>query len=128
MKTKIILCIAIVIIFILTIELIKKPSVVYIEQPKSNVNTTYLGEFLITHYAPTGKPTFSGVMPKVGRTVACDKKLLGKFLYVEKLDSVFICEDTGAVIKDKVIDVFVDNHKIALEKGIYNSSVYIIGD
>ena len=62
----------------------------------------------ITAYCETGNPTASGVMPKVGRTIATDPRVIptGSRVWVQGF-GVRIAEDTGGAVKGNVIDVYV---------------------
>ena len=110
------------------------------------VNTGYstdgqwksLGTFKVTHYCcekyphicNAGPPykTATGTTPHVGGCAVDPKKIpLGS--YVKINDKVYHAEDTGGAIKGNRIDLVVETHKEALEKGTYNAEVFLkVGD
>lgn len=102
---------------------------------------TYAGEFLLTAYCScpiccgkwSGGPTASGVMPKEGRTIAVDKRVipLGTHVYIDGLGE-FIAEDTGSAVKGNHIDVYMGSHTAAKwfagGAGSCRRNVWIIAD
>ena len=72
----------------------------------------------ITAYCETGNPTASGVMPKVGRTIATDPRVIptGSRVWVQGF-GIRIAEDTGGAVKGNVIDVYVGDYDEAIEWG-----------
>ena len=102
-----------------------------VQQPTQEVPTvtlpaTYLGEFSISHYCSCpictgtakGSKTATGHIPREGRTVAVDTKLipLHSVIYVEGLGS-FVAEDVGGAVKGKHLDIYIDDHNRALNLG-----------
>lgn len=98
-------------------------------QEKSHVPYTALGEFTLTHYTHTGNRTASGHYPTL-KTVAVDTNIIpmGSLLWVEGY-GIRVAMDTGGAIKGKKLDVFVDSHNKAINKGIKKGiKVYLIGE
>ena len=90
------------------------------------IPSKYLGEFSISHYCscpictntPKGSRTATGHIPREGRTVAVDTKLipLHSIVYVEGLGT-FVAEDVGGAVKGKHLDIYIDDHQRALNLG-----------
>ena len=90
------------------------------------IPATYLGKFSISHYcscpictnSPKGSRTATGHIPREGRTVAVDPKLipLHSTLYVEGLGT-FVAEDVGGAVKGKHLDIYISDHQKALNLG-----------
>ena len=90
------------------------------------IPSKYLGEFSISHYCscpictntPKGSRTATGHIPREGRTVAVDTKLipLHSVIYVEGLGT-FVAEDVGGSVKGKHLDIYIDDHQRALGLG-----------
>ena len=90
-----------------------------------------LGEFTITHYCACsvccGKwadgITASGKTATAGRTIATDPKVipLGSKVVINGWE--YVAEDTGGAIKGNRIDIYVDDHKEALNLGKYKAEV-----
>ena len=78
----------------------------------------YMGEFKFTHYAPTGNRTATQSIPRVGKTIAVDPKIipLHSIVYIEDL-GYFVAEDTGSAIKGNKIDIFVSSKEEAIRLG-----------
>lgn len=110
------------------------------------VNTGYnadgqwksLGVFKITHYCcekyphicNAGPPykTATGTTPHVGGC-AVDPKTIPLGSYVKINNVVYHAEDTGGAIKGNRIDIVVDTHQEALNKGTYQAEVFLkVGD
>jgi 3D (Asp-Asp-Asp) domain-containing protein len=97
-----------------------------------------LGTFKITHYCceryphicNAGPPykTATGTTPHVGGCAVDPKKIpLGSYIKIN--DVVYHAEDTGGSIKGNRIDIVVDTHQEALNKGMYNAEVFLkVGD
>ena len=93
-----------------------------------------LGEFKLTAFCHCEKcngvwaydKTSSGTVPKQGRTVACDKKVLPAGSKVIINGHEYIVEDTG--VKGKHIDIFFDSHKEALKFGVQYAEVFLKED
>lgn len=110
------------------------------------VNTGYstdgkwksLGIYTVTHYCcekyphicNAGPPykTATGTTPHVGGCAVDPKKIpLGS--YVKINGTVYHAEDTGGAIKGNRIDIVVETHKEALEKGKYEAELFLkVGD
>lgn len=90
------------------------------------IPSKYLGEFSISHYCscpictstPKGSRTATGHIPREGRTVAVDTKLipLHSVIYIEGLGT-FVAEDVGGGVKGKHLDIYIDDHQRALSLG-----------
>lgn len=98
-------------------------------------NSTALGNYKLTFYCPcescngvAGAKTASGTTPTEGRTIAVDSSVipLGSRVYIDGY-GVFIAEDTGGAIKNNKIDVFVSSHDRAIELGVQNANIYLLG-
>ena len=87
----------------------------------------FIGEHTITFYSHTGNRTASGKYPKANYTVAVDKKLIpfDTELYIEGIGYV-TAHDTGAKIKGKRLDVFVNSKQEAIQKGVQKKKVWIV--
>lgn len=90
-----------------------------------------LGEHLITYYCnPNNNKTASGTKTVENRTIAVDINGVLKFgdvVYIEGFDKPFIAEDTGRLIKNKRIDIYVDDCQRAMANGVDKLKVYKIG-
>lgn len=90
-----------------------------------------LGKFKITAYCNctkccgkwAGGPTASGVMPKAGRTIAVDPKVIPLGTKVLIGGKTYVAEDTGGAIKGKRIDMYFASHSEALSWGVQYKSV-----
>lgn len=82
--------------------------------------------FEATAYTHTGNPTFSGVYPRIG-TIAVDPKVipLGSRLWIEGY-GYGIAQDTGGLIKGKVIDLFMNERKECIQWGRRKVMVYFL--
>lgn len=91
----------------------------------------YIGTFEATFYCATGNHTASGTWPEEGRTVATDPNLIPtgseiRVVYPDGKSHIYTAEDTGGAIKGRILDVYVDSRKEALELGIKQTKVYLI--
>lgn len=94
-----------------------------------------LGEFEITFYSPRelgaknrfDLKTSTGRIPKQGRTVAVDPKIIpyGSIIYI-KGQGYFIAEDYGGAIKGHRLDIFVNDYKVAVKSGRIKADVYLL--
>ncbi len=77
-----------------------------------------------TAYTHTGNTTFTGVYPRIG-TIAVDPRVipLGSRMWVEGY-GYGIAQDTGGLIKGKIIDLFMDTEKECLRWGRRQVRVY----
>lgn len=88
-----------------------------------------LGEFDLTYYCPCEKccgkwadgTTATGTVAEEGRTVAVDPAIIPLGSRVKIDGQVFVAEDTG--VRGRKIDVFVTDHKKALELGTRQARV-----
>ena len=86
----------------------------------------YLGVFRLTFYTPhelgasnaNALRTATKTVPKEGRTIAVDPKIIPKnsLVYIEGW-GYYIAEDTGSAIKGQRIDIFLNNYKMAKQLG-----------
>ena len=105
------------------------------EQPDiSEFPNRKLGRFNLSWYSPEelGKPlsklrTSTGVIPKEGRTIAVDPKVIpyGSILYIQGY-GYYIAEDCGGAIKQNRIDIFTTSHKYAIQQGRRVANVWIL--
>ncbi len=96
-----------------------------------------LGEFEITYYCREVHPhicndgnaivTASGTVPTVGRTIAVDPEVIPYGTEVMINGNSYIAEDTGSAIEGNRIDILVETHNEALQKGIMWAEVYVKG-
>lgn len=90
-----------------------------------------LGEHVITYYCnPNNNKTASGTKTVENRTIAVDINGALKFgdvVYIEGFDKPFIAEDTGRLIKNKRIDIYIDDCQRAMANGVDKLKVYKIG-
>lgn len=70
-----------------------------------------------------GGPTSSGRMPEVGRTVAANKNFIQPGSIVTIFGRDYVVEDTGPACG--VIDIFVNDHEEALERGTQITNVEV---
>lgn len=91
-----------------------------------------LGNFKITHYCSCEKCcgksdgiTYTGTIATAGRTIGVDPDVipLGSTVYID--GQAYTAEDTGGGIKGNRIDMFVSSHQEAIEKGVYETEVFI---
>ena len=95
-----------------------------------------LGRFTLTWYSPKelGKEkasqlrTSTGVVPKEGRTIAVDPKVIpyGSIVYIQDY-GYFIAEDCGGAIKENRIDIYTNSYEIALQQGKKVANVWVLG-
>ena len=95
-----------------------------------------LGKFTLSWYSPKelGKTspsqlrTSTGIVPKEGRTIAVDPKVIpyGSIVYIQDY-GYFIAEDCGSAIKSNRIDIFTASHSTAIQQGKKVSNVWILG-
>lgn len=107
----------------------------------SELEPEYVGEFEITYYTAgpesTGKTpehpaygiTRSGTTVEEGRTIAADWSVLepGTKVYIEGVGERIV-EDTGGLIVDKCIDVYVEDVDLARQLGRHKADVWIVED
>ena len=95
-----------------------------------------LGRFSLSWYSPKelGKErpeqlhTSTGKIPKEGRTIAVDPKVIpyGSIVYIQDY-GLFVAEDCGGAIKQNRIDVFTASHTKAIQMGHKVAHVWLIG-
>ena len=95
-----------------------------------------VGRFVLSWYSPKelGKETPSqlrtsrGLIPKEGRTIAVDPKVIpyGSIVYIQDY-GYFIAEDCGSAIKQNRIDIFTTSHSTAIQNGKKVANVWILG-
>lgn len=111
----------IVLIFVKTVKAEDKPNI-YGEPV----------EFESTAYCWTGNPTRSGVYPLEGRTIAVDPKIipLGStvIVYTEDMElmGIYIAEDTGGAIKNRIIDIYMDKRNDCIQWGRQKVFVQVV--
>ena len=102
-------------------------------EPEVESNLVYLGRFKLTAYCNCSKccgqwaggPTATGTMPKAGRTIAVDPKVIPYGSRVVINGHTYVAEDCGGGIKNKRIDVFFATHSEALKFGVQYADVYL---
>lgn len=100
----------------------------YLSENKVEQKYTYLGNYKITHYCPnpccgTGNGiTVSGVTATPYRTVAMKGIEFGTKLNIN--ENTYVVEDRG--VGSGVIDICVNSHQEALNKGVYYADVYVM--
>ena len=91
-----------------------------------------LVEFESTAYCWTGNPTRSGVYPLEGRTIAVDPDVipLGSTVIVYNKDmelmGIYQAEDTGGVIKGRIIDIYMDKRNDCINWGKQKVFVQVV--
>ena len=95
-----------------------------------------LGRFALSWYSPKelGKQhpyelrTSTGTIPKEGRTIAVDPKVIpyGSIVYIQDY-GYFIAEDCGGHIKGNRIDIFTSSYQNAIQNGRRVANVYLLG-
>lgn len=95
-----------------------------------------LGKFSLSWYSPKelgkGKAsqlrTSTGTIPKEGRTIAVDPKVIpyGSIVYIQDY-GYYIAEDCGGDIKSNRIDIFTNSHETAIQQGRKVANVWILG-
>lgn len=61
----------------------------------------------------------------MNNTIAVDPKIIPLGSEVKIDGVVYVAEDTGGAIKGKRIDVFVDNHEEAMERGVRKCKILV---
>lgn len=107
----------------------------YAKSKKPKAKLTYLGRFYITYYCPCaaccgaggGTITASGTTPTAGRTVGVNPSVIpyGTKLKIGKTYG-YVAEDTGGGIGTYHIDIFVNSHQEALNKGVAYKDVWAV--
>lgn len=67
----------------------------------------------ITAYVATGNKTATGTIPKAGRTIAVDPKVIpyGTKVWIEGI-GFRVAEDCGGAVNGKIIDLFVEENAL----------------
>jgi 3D (Asp-Asp-Asp) domain-containing protein len=65
-------------------------------------------------------------MPKQGRTIAVDPKVIPYGSRVEINGHVYVAEDCGGAIKNKRIDIYFDSHARCNQFGVQYADVYLV--
>lgn len=94
-----------------------------------------MGEYTISHYCRENYPhicnngdstnTATMTSPTPGRTIAVDSTVIPYGTEVIINGHTYIAEDCGSAIKGNRIDVLCDTHMEALEKGIFQTEVFV---
>lgn len=100
-----------------------------------------LGVFQVTYYCPCEKCcavspdgiTASGTVATQGRTIAVDTRIIPMgaqvlLVYEDGAQAVYTAEDTGSAVKGNRLDVFMDSHEAALQCGVKNAEVFLLGE
>ena len=88
-----------------------------------------LGEFEVTAYSMAEGSrcglTKTGTVPRLHYTIAVDPEVipLGSILVVDGVD--YVAEDTGVLVKGKIVDIYVESTEAALEYGRQVHEVFI---
>ena len=87
-----------------------------------------LGDFVTTFYCPTGNKTSTGTVPKEGRTIAVDPKVIapGSTVRIEYngRSKIYKVEDSG--VKGRVVDTFIESEEQAVKLGVKKVKVYLV--
>ena len=91
-----------------------------------------MGVFTVTYYCAcelccgwwSGGPTASGAYPVADWTVAADPKVLplGTHIYINGHE--YCVEDTGSGVEGKHIDIYVNDHSVAVNNGVASAEVF----
>lgn len=105
--------------------------------PKKVAGSNKLGKFKLSWYSPKelGKETPEqlktsiGKIPKEGRTIAVDPKVIpyGSIVYIQGY-GYYIAEDCGGAIKGNRIDIFTASYDTALKNGRRTANVWLVGE
>ena len=102
-------------------------------EPEEESNLVYLGRYKLTAYCNCSKCcgkwadgfTATGTMPKEGRTIAVDPKVIPYGSKVVINGHTYVAEDCGGAIKGNRIDVFFASHSDANKFGVQYADVYL---
>ncbi len=103
----------------------------------------YVGKFEATFYSewddgklpehPTFRVTTLGTIPREWRTLAADPSVipLGSVVYIPQFADkpnfgLFVVEDTGLLIKNNIIDIYVNSPQLALQNMRSEVDVYLV--
>ena len=108
----------------------KAPIVAKVTPKQMSHFTTYK----VTAYCPCEKCcgksnglTATGTKATAGRTIAVDPKIIPLGSKVNIGGKTFVAEDTGGAIKGRRIDMFFASHKEAVQFGVQNLPVVVVG-
>lgn len=102
-------------------------------QKRKRVSKRKFVTYRITAYCPCcdcsdgfGRMTSTGVVPRQGRTIAVDPKVIpyGSKVHIKGLGD-YIAEDCGGAIKGNRIDLYFENHNEAEDFGVQYLKVYV---
>ena len=99
------------------------------EEVLPNEEYISLGEFEVTAYSLAEGSgcglTKSGTVPQLNYTIAVDPEVipLGSIVIVDGVD--YVAEDVGALVKGRVVDIYVESTESALEYGRQVHEVFI---
>ena len=97
---------------------------------KSNSsNSTVVATMTVSATAYSGDTvTSTGKVPKVGRTIAVDPKVIpyGTRVYIPALGQTYIAEDCGGAIKGNKIDIFMSSEEKCISWGVRNIEIQIL--
>lgn len=88
-----------------------------------------LGEFETTAYSMAEGSgcglTKTGTVPQLNYTVAVDPEVipLGSIVVIDGCD--YVAEDTGGLVKGRIVDIYMESTEVALEYGRQKHEVYI---
>lgn len=99
---------------------------------QNNANTTSIGEYTITHYCPcksccgkTDGITATGTVATADRTIAVDPSVIPYGTEVIIDGKTYVAEDCGGAIKGRKIDIYVDSHQEAINRGRVTREVFL---
>jgi peptidoglycan hydrolase CwlO-like protein/3D (Asp-Asp-Asp) domain-containing protein len=110
-----------------------RPTPPPVYNPGDSTGKQSLGSFRITHYCNcylccgswAGGPTATGTIPTQGRTIAVDPSVIPLGSRVIINGQVYTAEDTGGAIQGNKIDIYVSNHALTTQYGVYYADVYM---
>lgn len=72
--------------------------------------------------------TYTGTVPKVGRTIAVDPKIIpyGTRVYIPQFNKIFIAEDCGSKIKGNRIDIFMNTYDECMKWGFRDIEIILL--
>lgn len=109
------------------------------EEVQTEPELVSLGEFKITYYCPCeiccgiwsnpeNPTTASGARAEAGKTIAVDPTVIPYGTEVVINNQTYIAQDSGSAIKDKKIDIYVEDHMEALQLGVDFFEVFVKGN
>ena len=112
---------------------------VVLEEVQPEPELVSLGEFKITYYCPCeiccgiwsnpeNPTTASGARAEAGKTIAVDPAVIPYGTEVVINNQTYIAQDSGSAIKDKKIDIYVEDHMEALQLGVNFFEVFVKGN